>query len=108
MKSELQIGRKLVKFDYNIKEIVEYGNEIIILLEIPHTDNELNNIYSYNKNGIKSWRVDIRFDEYGIKNKLPFEMIRIIDEKLFASDFYGRRFEIDLKTGISKAYDVVK
>lgn len=106
--NELKIGNKTVVFDYKVKEIVNSENLIIILLEIPFTDSEANNVFAYNQEGHKLWRVNTKFDEHDVKNKLPFEMIRIIDGKLYASDFYGRRFHIDLKTGDSKLHDVVR
>lgn len=107
-KDEIEIGNKLVKFNYDIKETIDNGNKVFILLEIPYSDNELNNIYCYNKNGLEVWRVNTEFDRYNINNRLPYEMMRIIEGKLYASDFYGRRFQIDFITGESILYDVVK
>ena len=106
--SKYEIGTKIIDFSYDIKQTIDTKDIVFVLLEIPYSENELNNIYSFNKNGEMNWRVKVNFDEYGINNKLPFEMISIIDGYLYASDFYGRRFKIDIKTGVSLQYDVIR
>ena len=107
-KNSFEIGGRVVKFTYTVKDIIDLDNQIIVLLEIPYSDDEINNIYAYDKAGNKMWRVNTRFDDYGINKKLPFEIIRIIDGKLYATDFYGRRFQINLGNGQTISYDVVK
>lgn len=107
-KNEYKIGTKVIKFDYDIRQTIKTTEEVLILLEIPYSENELNNVYSFNKEGDINWRVNIKYDEYGINNKLPLEMISFIDGALYASDFYGRRFKIAMKTGVSLEYDVVR
>ncbi len=106
--TKFEVGTKVMDLDYNIKQTIETEGTIIVLLEIPFSENELNNIYSFNKNGDLNWRVNVNFNEYAIINRLPFEMISIIDGFLYASDFYGRRFKIDIETGLSLNYDVVR
>lgn len=103
-----KIGSKIVTFNYKPKQVIETETDIFVLLEIPYSDDEINNVYCFNKLGEMNWRVDIDFDEYNIKKKLPFEMIAIIDGYLYASDFYGRRFKIDSKTGRFLGYDVIR
>lgn len=108
MSNKIKIGNTVIEFNFEIKDTINNGNQLILLLEIPYTHNELNNVYAYNENGELLWRVNTRFHEYGIRKKLPFEMIKLIDNKLFATDFYGRSFNIDLNTGVTSSYNIVK
>lgn len=106
--TKFEVGSRVPGLQYSIKQTINTENTILVLLEIPFSENELNNIYSFNLSGDLIWRVNVNFDEYGINNRLPFEIISIIDGYMYASDFYGRRFKIDIKTGLSLNFDVVR
>ena len=44
-KKELNINGKVIKFDYDIREIKEISNQVIVLLSIPFNVTEIDNLY---------------------------------------------------------------
>ncbi len=108
-KNILTLNNKKIKFDHNIRQIDAYDDNVIILLEIPNNDNTLDNIYCYGQNGIIKWQVQSIKEAFPeMKNAFPFEQMSIIDDKISASDFYGRRFFINIADGQIVGKDIVK
>ncbi|MTB63933.1 hypothetical protein GGG87_02820 [Streptococcus sp. zg-86] len=88
---------KIKTFDFNIRTIIELEKIIIILLEIPFENNVYkNNILAVDYNGNVVWTLNnIGYT----KNIYPMEQINLIDDYLYATDFYGRRLKISVDTG---------
>ena len=57
-KKELNINGKVIKFDYDIREIKEISNQVIVLLSIPFNVTEIDNVYSVSLEGEINWRVE--------------------------------------------------
>lgn len=107
-KYEYTIGSGIVSLDYSIMQTIETEEEVFVLLKTPCSEDGLNNVYSFNKQGNMNWRINVHFEEYGINLRFPFTLISIIDGDLYAIDFYERRFKIDIKTGNSLKYDPLR
>lgn len=97
-----------VEFNFNIRSAVEYFDKVIILLSIPYTKNDINNIYCIDKSGKIVWQSeDLKLLYPNLKN-LPYEQMGIKDNTLYASDFYGRSYSINVDTGKIEGCSIVK
>ena len=97
-KYKLIVNSKVIKcFEFEIRNIIEYGDEFVVLLDIPFdNDIEKNNILRVDGSGNVVWTID----NSGYSNIIyPFEQMTLSDGWLYATDFYARRFKIDIKTG---------
>lgn len=105
----LTLNKKTIKFDHNIRQFKTVGDDVIVLLAIPNNDNTLDNIYCYGSYGIIKWQVQPIKDVFPeLKQVFPYEQMSIIDDKISASDFYGRRFLINISDGKIVQKDIVK
>lgn len=106
-KNVLLINHNIVNtFDFNIRTIIELKGSIIILLEIPFENTiDKNNILSVDYNGNIIWTLNNA--DY-TKNIYPMEQINLIDDYLYATDFYGRRLEISVDTGKITEFSISK
>ena len=109
-KNLLILNGKTIKFDHNIRQFKTISdNEVFVLLSIPGNDDTLDNIYCYFSNGIIKWQVQPLKDVFPeLKQVFPFEQMSIIDGKISATDFYGRRFMINPEDGTIISKDIVK
>ncbi len=107
---EIKFGIKKIRFNLKIRTLLDVENLIVVLLEVPFSDNEtLNNIHAFNVLGEKIWTVQSISEKYPkLQSILPFENLIYSDNVLKASDFMGRRFFINSKDGKIFDMDVVK
>lgn len=105
----LKLNGKEIKFSHNIRQIQTIGTDVVVLLAIPNNDDTLDNIYCYGSYGIIKWQVQPIKEAFPeMKQVFPFEQMSIIDGKISASDFYGRRFFINPDDGKITKKDIVK
>lgn len=108
-KNILTLNNKKIKFSHDIRQFKTLENDIVVLLSIPGNDNTLDNIYCYSNTGIIKWQVQPLKDAFPeLKQVFPFEQMSIIDDKISATDFYGRRFIINPEDGKILSKDIVK
>ena len=97
-KHQLIVNGKVIKsFKFEIRKVIEQGDEFIVLLEIPF-DNESvkNNILRIDASGNVLWMID----NSGYSNNIyPFEQMTLRDGWLYATDFYARSLKVDIKKG---------
>ena len=97
-KHQLIVNGKVIKlFKFEIRKVIEQGDEFIVLLEIPF-DNESvkNNILRIDASGNVVWTIN---NSGYSNNSYPFEQMTLRDGWLYATDFYARRLKVDIKTG---------
>ena len=97
-KHQLIVNGKVIKsFKFEIRKVIEQGDEFIVLLEIPF-DNESvkNNILRIDASGNVVWTIN---NSGYSNNRYPFEQMTLRDGWLYATDFYARRLKVDIKTG---------
>ena len=97
-KHQLIVNGKVVKcFKFEIRNIIEHGDEFIVLLDVPFdNDIEKNNILRVDGSGNVVWTIE----NSGYSNNIyRFEQMTLSDGWLYTTDFYARRFKIDIKTG---------
>ena len=97
-KHQLIVNGKVIKsFKFEIWNVIEHGDEFIVLLEIPiDNESEKNNILRIDASGNVVWTID---NSGYSNNSYPFEQMTLRDGWLYATDFYARRFKIDIKMG---------
>ena len=97
-KHNLIVNGKVIKcFKFEIQNIIEYGDEFIVLLEIPFDNNiEKNNILRVAASGNVVWTIE----NSGYSNNIyPFEQMTLRDGWIYATDFYARRLKVNIKMG---------
>ena len=93
----IENGEIIKSFTFEIRNIIEHGDEFIVLLEIPFdNESEKNNILRIDASGNVLWMID---NSGYSNNSYPFEQMTLSDGWLYTTDFYARRFKIDIKTG---------
>ena len=112
-KNKLIIGEDiLIEFSYDIQQLLIDGSKIYILLKpsLNQTSgyNEYHNIYCYDIDGNLVWQIGERAKD--IDDNVVFVLININNKKLYANDFFGRRFEVDKGTGtiIQNSVEITK
>lgn len=97
------IGHIKITTKYPIKKVEKINEKYIVLLKIPRVElgiEELNNILCYDEKGKMCWRISNELpSDIVSKEQIPYVAIQVIDEKLFATDFWGRKFNVDVENG---------
>ena len=107
--NHIEVDKGNCDFDYEIRTVIQYKNKYVVLLSIPFNSNEINNIYCLDEEANIIWRSDdISQNHPEIKNHLPYEQMGIKEDKLYASDFYGRNYVINITTGKIEDMGIVK
>lgn len=107
---EINVEKNILSLDnisvitkYPIKKVEKLNNKYVVLLKIPRVElgfEELNNILCFDENGNKCWQISNNMPSDIIsKEQMPYVAIQVMDEKLYATDFWGRRFYVDIDTG---------
>ena len=104
-KNELSIDKNTIKFNYDIRDIKVVDNQVIILLSIPFGVDEISNIYVISLDCKIIWKVENRKPN---RRNLPFENIFLNNRILTATDFYGKRYFINITNGLIEKTDIVK
>ena len=99
----LTIGHTKIAVKYPIERIEKINGKYIVLLKIPRVElgvDELNNILCYDEQGIMCWQISNKLPSNIVsKEQIPYIAIQVIDGKLFATDFWGRKFNVDTENG---------
>lgn len=113
--NELEISGKKIKFPNKIDEIKQNNEYIFVRLAIVlnspvHIKDEENNVYAIDKNGDIIWQIKNIPPEDNLNfSCAPIVLIHLDENnQLFVTDFLGRRFEVDLKTGDMKMVGIAK
>ena len=108
-KNRIEINGNAYEFEFEIRSVVQYKENYIVLLTIPYSSKEINNIYSLDAEAKIKWRVeDLACKFPKLKNLLPYEDMGLKDDKIYATDFYGRNFALNAETGEIDDYSIVK
>lgn len=113
--NELEISGEKIKFSNKIDEIKQNNEYVFVRLAIimnssVHIKDEENNVYAIDRNGDIAWQ---------IKNIPPKDnpeficspiVLMFVDDNdhLFVTDFSGRRFKVDLKSGNLEMVSITK
>ena len=79
------------------------------MIGIPFNRTEINNIYCLDAQAKLVWQsegLSVLYPE--LKNLLPYEQMGIKDDIIFASDFYGRNYKINVNNGKIEGVNIVK
>lgn len=96
---------------YPIKDVGRVNDKYVILLKIPRVElgmDELNNILCYDDKGKMCWQISNKLPpSISCKDQMPYVAIQIIDRELYATDFWGRKFSVDVNNGELKDVRIV-
>ncbi|MDU1406094.1 MAG: hypothetical protein E6915_09075 [Streptococcus mitis] len=97
-KHQLIVNGKVIKsFKFGIRNVIEHGDAFIVLLEVSFdNESEKSNILRIDASGNVVWTIN---NSGYSNNSYPFEQMTLSDGWLYATDFYGRRLKVDIKTG---------
>ena len=108
-KKRIQINDSSFDFEYDIRTVVEYQERYIVLLGIPFNIVEINNIYCLDARANMVWQSeDLETLHPELSNPLPYEQMGIKDGAIYASDFYGRNYKINIDNGKIEKFFIVK
>lgn len=107
-KDVLYVGEKSRKFPHDILDVAEYGEKLIVLLEIPYESDDINNIYCIDKEANICWQSENLEKLYPERSNLPYERIRVRDSVVYATDFAGRCYHISPEDGKIEDMEIVK
>lgn len=107
---EINVGKNILSLEnisvitkYPIKKVEKLNSKYVVLLKIPRVElgfEELNNISCYDETGNKCWQISNNMPSDIIsKEQIPYVAIQVKDGKLYATDFWGRRFNVNIDTG---------
>jgi hypothetical protein len=110
-KNKLFLGNRLIlTTQENIEqaEIVD-DNGIIVLTDFPvgtpMNDVRLFNLFRYDTSGKLIWKISYATE---LKRYSFISGFRIVNDKILASDFYGRTFKVDTATGVATMNGITK
>lgn len=110
--NRLSVRNIKITTKYPIKKVEIVSEKYILLLKIPRIElgfEELNNIICYDKNGKLCWRISSELPSGIIsKEQIPYVEIQNIDGELYATDFWGRKFNVDVENGKLVDVNMVK
>ena len=99
----LSVGNTKITVKYPIKQVESINKKYIVLLKVPRVElgkEELNNISCYDENGTMCWRISDKLpSNIASKDQIPYIAIQIMNGKLYATDFWGRKFNVDAENG---------
>ncbi len=107
-KNHIQINQNSFYFDYNIRTVISYKKTYIILLDIPFNLTQINNLFCIDSNANLVWQVEDLNKRYPEQNHLPYEQIGIEGDAVYASDFLGRCYKINIHNGKIESCTIVK
>lgn len=109
IKKRIEINNISFDFQHDIRAVLLYKERYIVLLEIPFNSEEINNIYCLDTQANLVWQSEdlaARYPE--LVNLLPYEQMGIKDDAIYASDFYGRNYKINIENGKIEGFNTVK
>lgn len=96
----IEINGNRFDFEYEIRTVAQYKENVIVLLGIPFNVTEINNIYCLDAQANLIWQSeDLAIYYSKIKNLLPYEQMSIKEDIILASDFYERKYKINVNSG---------
>lgn len=107
-KKHIEINNISYDFEYDIRTVVQHKEKYIVLLEIPFNSEEINNIYCLDAQANLVWQSEDLYNLYPELKNLPYEQMGIKEDSIFASDFYGRNYKINIENGKIEGCNIVK
>jgi len=108
-KNHIEINNGSYDFEFDIRTVIQYKETYVVLLAIPFKRTEINNIYCLDADAKLIWQAEdlsVRYPE--LKTLLPYEQMGIKNDIIFASDFYGRNYKINVNNGKIEGVETVK
>ena len=79
--NRMKIDNYVYDFKFEIRNVIQYNNNYIILLSIPFNNSEINNLYCLNSKAELLWQAqDLKSLFPDLKNLLPYEQMGIKED----------------------------
>lgn len=101
------LNDKKLLFEYNILEAVLICEKLVVVFDTDE-DNGYDNVYCFNRNRDKLWRIQQAPREIGGTARTPYVGVDVTDGKCRVVDFFGRRFVVDINDGHIISKDIVR
>ena len=98
---------KILQFNTKIMEAVECCGTVIVVFETDE-DGGYDNVFCYTLDSKLLWRIKPAPIEIGGTARSPYVGVDILNGKCRVVDFFGRRFEVDVKNGEILSKDIVR
>lgn len=105
---QLEINGQTLQFDDPIRDIKIIGDLAVVLLSVPFESDETDNLYAVGADGKIRWRSQRLKERFPNEKLLAYEQMAVLENKIAATDFYGRRYSIDPENGKILGRDFVK
>ena len=97
-KKEIRIGDKTINFDYDILEVEEIGDIVLVVTEPVSGYN--NNLFGISVKTKRMWQVQSVKEMYPDFSQTSYVGITISDNAVIVTDFCGCRFVINPENGV--------
>ena len=104
----IEINGKRKEFKYKIGKVEQYKNTYVVLVEVPFDKDDINNIYCLDEQANIVWQVEDLDKIYSTSMNMPYEQMGIMDDCIYACDFMGWNYCINVETGKIEGCKFVK
>ncbi len=104
----IEINGNRREFKYNIGKVEQYKNTYMVLVGEPFDKTELNNVYCLDEQANVVWQSEDLGKLYPTIKNLPYIRMAIVDDVIYACDFMGRNYLINVETGKIEGCKFVK
>lgn len=106
----LTLPNKTVKFPFDIDSMIVFNGVFVVLLDIPNEDNTIDNIYAFNIDGKKLWKVQSVNKVYpNITKFSPYVGMSLLENgNISATNYFGMNYEISIENGTILSKRMVK
>ena len=105
--NKIIMGDKILEFDEKIVEAVDIENKLIVVFETDKDDG-FDNVYCYEYDKTKLWRIQPIPKEIGGTARTPYVGVDNNNGSCRVIDFFGRRFKLNILSGEILSKDIVK
>lgn len=107
-KTHIEVNNNGYDFKYDIRSVLQYKERYIVLIGVPFDKDDINNIYCLDEKANLVWQSEDLKRLYPKLLNIAYEHIGIENDSLFATDFYGRNYKINLENGKIEGRKIVK
>jgi len=106
--NHLIIGDMKKTFKHDIQKVIVLKDKAVVLLSIPQNDDTIDNIFALSHEVETIWQAESLKKLYPDEINLPYEYMDEEGDIIKATDFYGRRYFINVENGHIIKRDFVK
>lgn len=94
---ELTIGGERIELPASINQCLEFDGLVVVRLDTLGKSNDPRNVWAFDRDGSLEWKIESVEPTGGSEN--PYTHITVEEGVLWASNWDGHRYEIDVESG---------